>query len=341
MNWFQIPSPKVAWLVDGLIPSDGCAAVCGKPKAGKSTFIRNLIACVIKRQRFIGRSIDLSTASAGSVLYLHLDRKDQPWRVAKELRDLGITEQESKRLTLRFAQDMPDSFAERLEWLIKEVITAKPNLVVIDLLWQFVVAKNCNDYNAVLAGINQLQDALTKAGYSGALVAALHGRKATNPNDPADDMLGSTGQRGSFSTNIMLTRYRKQKLYTILSEQTERDEHFGEIDETVIARNADGTLELGRPFTELVKEEKEVKTEVAMRRLLDFIRQNPGCEITELMSGLSMSKKHAKRLLENAGDMVSSEGKGVKGDPLRFYLTPASDGATEARRFSSTYGGLN
>jgi RecA-family ATPase len=341
MNWFTIPQPETSWLVDGLIPSDGHAAICGKPKAGKSTFLRNLISSVIKGRDFLGRRIEVPAGTA-RVLYLHLDRKDQPWRVAKELRDLGITESEASRLTFRTAQDIPtEDFSDRLEWLKKEVIAAKPHLVVIDLMWQFVVAKNSNDYGAVLNGINALQDALLATKYQGALIVALHGRKATNPNDPADDMLGSTGQRGSFSTNVFLTRYRREGVYTILTEQTERDEHYGEIDETVIVRNQDGTVSLGRAFTQIAKEEKQVKEEAALRRLLDFIASNPGSEMSTIMSALNMSKKNALRLLAAAGELVHTTGNGVKGDPIKYFLIEDDAAQPAAKRFALHFGGLN
>jgi len=94
------------------------------------------------------------------MLYIHLDRKDQPARVAEELRQLGITVQEAERVAFRTAQEMPETFEERLSWIQKETTNAAPNLIVIDMLWQFVVAKNNNDYNAVIDGINKLQDAL-------------------------------------------------------------------------------------------------------------------------------------------------------------------------------------
>src|ERR1043166_5936124 len=281
-NWFNLEPPETAWLVDGLIPADGHTAVCGKPKAGKTTFVRNLIAAVISGEPFLGRSIDASNGSA-RVLYVHLDRKDQLWRVARELRQLGILEEESMRVVMRTAKDVPaDSFETRLDWLKREIAEAQPALVIIDLMWQFVDVQNSNDYKAVLNGINRLQDALTEAKYKGALVVTLHGRKATNPNDPADDILGSTGQRGSFSTNIFLTRHRKEGVYTIMSDQTERDEHYGEIDETIITRNRDGTLALGRSFLELAKEEKAIRTEADLTRLLDYIRANPNCEMKQI-----------------------------------------------------------
>jgi RecA-family ATPase len=196
MNWFNLKPPSNDWLVDGLITSDGHAAICGKPKAGKSTFVRNLIVSVIKGRQFIGRAIEIPAGPTGRVLYVHLDRKDQPGRVAEELRQLGIDQQESGRLVFRTAQEMPETFEERLSWIRKETTNAAPNLIVIDMLWQFVVAKNNNDYNAVIDGINKLQDALLKASYKGALIVTLHGRKAENPDDSFDDILGSTGQRG-------------------------------------------------------------------------------------------------------------------------------------------------
>jgi len=318
-SWFDIPKPETTWLIDGLITSDGHASICGKPKAGKSTFVRNLIASVIKGQPFIGRATDLPEGT-GRVLYIHLDRKDQPWRVANELRHLGITAEESPRLIFRTAQDIPGSFEERLKWLQQETSQHKPCLIVIDLLWQFVVANNSNDYNAVLNGINTLQDSLIKIGYKGALLVTLHGRKATNPNEPFDDVLGSTGQRGSFSTNIMLTRYRKEGVYTIMSDQTERDEVYGEIPETVLRRKTDGTLALNRPFNELVKAEKELKAEGSVRKLLAFIGEHPGCNMPEIMDGLNIAKKSALKFLGMAAGLWYTTGEGEKGDPHRYFL---------------------
>jgi hypothetical protein len=321
-SWFHLPVPETTWLVDGLIPSDGHTLICGKPKAGKSTLVRNLIASVIKSRQFIGRSVDIAEGS-GRVLYIHLDRKDQPWRVSRELRQLGITQDESPRISFRTKQDIPDSFSERLAWLQKEVMAHIPHLIVIDLLWQFVVADNANDYNAVLDSINTLQDSLTKIAYKGALVVVVHGRKAVNEQDRGDDVLGSSGQRGSFSTTVILSRYRKENLYTIFSEQTERDEIYGEIDETVLHRNADGTLSLLRPFSELVKEEKQSKAEVAIRRVLEYISAHPGCEMTQIVDGLGMAKKTILKALEKAEGFWFTTGAGEKGDPLKYSARPS------------------
>ncbi len=352
MDWYNIPEPKNSWLVDGLFPADGYSAICGKPKAGKSTVIRNLVASVIKGRKFLNRSIDIPPGT-GRVLYIHLDRKDQPWRVAKELRQLGITPDESARLVLKTAHDVPsDSYSDRLAWLQKEATTANPHLIVIDLMWQFVMAKNPNEYNEVLKGINALQDALTEAKYKGALVVTLHGRKATNPSDPADDVLGSTGHRGSFSTLVMLTRHRKEGIYTIMSDQTERDDVYGEIDESLISRDPDGTLHLGPRLAEIVKKEKQAKAEESMLRLLKYIADHPGCEITDIVNGLRMGKQSALDLIKESG-IVRRTGEGVKGDSYKYFVdvmgdttetaaqtwkVPISQAQTEASRFADSGG---
>src|ERR1700733_12831867 len=169
-SWLYLTSPETTWLLDGLLPADGFSLICGKPKAGKSTWIRSLVAAVIKKKRFLGRSVDIPEGT-GKVLYLRLDQKDKLHRVAEELRQLGITtEEEADRVILLEAKDIPKeyTFAERLIWLQQQVKEAKPNLLVIDLLWLFLKVKSANDYNAVVEGMNQVHTALDEAGYKGA-----------------------------------------------------------------------------------------------------------------------------------------------------------------------------
>jgi len=296
---------------------------CGKPKAGKSQVIRNLTVAVVKGRKFLERSIDIP-AGTGKVLYLHLDRKDKPWRVAMEFRSLGITEAESHRIILRTEADIEAhrTQEQRFGWLASEVMAAKPNLVVIDLLWQFLKLDNSNDYIAVLDGINALQDTLSGVGYQGALIVALHSRKASNPDDPMDNMLGSTGQRGSFGTILMLNQHKAEAVYTITSDQTDRDEHWGEMAETIITRDRDGTLTLGRPYSEIAQQQKTSRAEAELMRLVTFVQQHQGADMDTIMNGLAMSKKQALRLVDGAGELIRCEGRGVKGDPHLYFTEP-------------------
>lgn len=320
-NWYDLELPANNWLVDGLITSDGFASFCGKPKAGKSTLLRALIAAVIKNKTFLGRSIDIPDGE-GRVLYIHLDRKDHPARVATELKQMGITGKESTRLTLRVAQDIPETYEERLHWLQTEVLdlegkNAAPQLIVIDLLWQFVVAKNNNDYNAVLNGINLLQKALEDVKYKGALIVTLHSRKAESPDDSFDDTLGSTGQRGSFATGIMLKRYRNEGLYTLASDQTQRDIRFGEIEETVL-EYVGGIPVLGATRATQARKEKLSKTQEAEVKVLSYIQEHPGCDQKSILTDLRMAKKTLLPILKQIDAFITTDGAGEKGNPYKY-----------------------
>jgi hypothetical protein len=54
-------------------------------------------------------------------------------------------------------------------------------------------------------------------GYKGAFLAALHCSKASDPDHPFDDTLGSTGLRGSFTTLKLLRQYKAEGRYTIMN----------------------------------------------------------------------------------------------------------------------------
>ncbi|HEU0046437.1 MAG TPA: AAA family ATPase, partial [Nitrososphaera sp.] len=309
MNWFDIPTPEQNWLVRGLITSDGHASITGKPKAGKSTMIRELVSCIINDKKFLGREIDIEK-STGKVFYLHLDRKDRPHRVVAELKRLGIGREDAHRLLFRTETDMPKEPADRIPWLVKEVMTgSKTHLIVIDLMWQFMKAKSSNDYNAIIDAINNLQDALNEAHYKGALLVAMHARKAEGA-EAFDDILGTTGQRGSFSTNLMCKFYRKDKVYTVQSDQTDRDESLGELEETIVERDADKHLILIRPFEELQREKKKTEREEGVVRLLSYITARGNCTVEDMCSSLSMARKTVLKLLPELKDLTFKTGKG-------------------------------
>jgi len=325
-QWHLLQTTPVRWLVDGLFPGDGYSAVVGKPKSAKSTVLRNLVAAVIKGREFLGRKINIPNKEPGRVLFIHLDRKDRPARVVAEFKQLGITApDEVSRLHLMFPEDLPGdpsedpSFLARLQWLQGEIQTAKPHLVVIDLWHQFACVSSVNDYKASLKAINALQDALAEIKYDGALIVALHGRKSTNPDQPFDDVLGSTGQRGSFSTLVMLTQYRREKRYTIQSDQTEREAPWGELDETVIHQNPDGTLTLGEAVADLAKVAKGAKLEEDLRNLVGYLEANPGSETEQVVKELSISPNRFLELVKTAGESIYYTGKGVKGSPKLYF----------------------
>jgi hypothetical protein len=349
-DWHLVENNPIPWLVDGLLPADGFSAIIAKPKGGKSTSIRDLTASVIKSRPFLGRQVNIPIGT-GRVLYVHLDRKDKPARVVHELRQLGITADEAPRLTLMVAADLPaansvhnasEALQVRLVWLQQEIVKANPHLVVIDLLQQFLCTSNVNDYGETISDLTRLQDALTQIDYKGAFLAAIHSRKASNPDQPFDDTLGSTGLRGSFTTLILLRQYRTEGRYTIMSDQTEREEPWNEIEETTLVRNPDGTMTLGRSVADLQMEVNKDKKEERALKVLAFIGDHPGCKTEQVIASLTISKAHFLQAVDTIRDLLVITGLGIKGDPRRYSVvkseTPLPGGSLSAAQPSLSNG---
>lgn len=338
-EWFELPEEPVEWLVQGLITTDDCAAANGKPKSGKSTGIRNLIAAVVLGGKFLDREVCVPPET-GRVLYIHLDRKDRRHRVAKELRQLGITREASSRIRLLTEKDMPKDagFDARCQWLADEVKSFTPNLVVIDLLLHFVrTKKGVNDYDTMIDAVARLQDTLSDCGYKGALLVSLHARKASG-EDVGDSVLGSTGIRGSLSTLLHFHHYRKEKIYTVQSDQTVRDDEIGELDETIINRDASGVISLGAKFEDVKVQDKKDEWSLRRRKVLDFVKTDPGKTADAIAAALNMSKKTVLPILEELERSfdIRSSGAGIKGDPRLYFgdvlLRKESPELAEARK---------
>jgi hypothetical protein len=321
-EWFELPEEPVEWLVRGLITTDDCAAANGKPKSGKSTGIRNLIAAVVLGGKFLDREVCIPPGT-GKVLYVHLDRKDRRHRVAKELRHLGITRETASQIRLLTEKDMPkdSDFDTRCRWLADEVKSFGPNLVVIDLLLHFVrTKKGVNDYDTMIDAVAQLQDTLSDCGYKGALLVSLHARKASG-EDVGDSVLGSTGIRGSLSTLLHFHLYRKDKIYTVQSDQTVRDDEIGELDETIVNRDSSGVVSLGAKYEDVRVQDKKDEWTLRRRKVLDFVKVNGGKTADAVAAALNMSKKTVLPILdelEKSKDIRSS-GAGIKGDPCLYF----------------------
>jgi hypothetical protein len=116
----------------------------------------------------------------------------------------------------------------------------------------------------------------------------------------------------------MLSQRKTEGLYTISSDQTERDDSLGEIPESIVWRNDDGTLSLGQPIKELVKAEKKAKLEEDRLRLVNYVTEHQGCEIGDITRDLAMSNVTVLKVLPMT-PLIRREGKGVKGDPFRYY----------------------
>ena len=322
-DWAEIPEyEQQNWLINGLITSDDNLCFVGKPKSGKSTGIRNLIAAIILGGKYLSRSVNLP--GRGRVLYLHLDRKDRPHQIKRELRNLGVIG-EKNQLRFLTEKDVPKKATndQLCNWLARHAQEFNPHLIVIDLFTNFMKCKKgVADYDGMQDAITLLQDSLAETGYKGVLGISLHARKAVTDEDVFDNILVTTSIRGCMSTGLMFRLYKKQKLYTVQSDQTHRDPVLGELEEMVVNRDAIGVTSLGTRFEELKKEEKRDVFATRLNKVFKCIANNPNLTDEELEAKLEMSSKTfipLRTSLEEAG-RIAHMGEGKKGDPKRYFI---------------------
>ena len=70
---------------------------------------------------------------------------------------------------------------------------------------------------------------------------------------------------------MMFKRRRDEGLYTVQSEQTLKDEKFGEIDESIIERQVNGEMRLTSLYAEIRQSQRKSAEETELCRLVDFI----------------------------------------------------------------------
>lgn len=320
-DWYNAPEPNVQWLVHGLLEYGSTSLFSGKPKSGKSTAVRNLAAAVVKGGTFIGRATNTPSHGA-TVIYVHLDRKDQPAAVINDLKKLGVTAEESQRLILLFPDDMPRLKSERMPWLLKHVQEVKPDLLIIDLFFQFVHVDGSNGYNEILDVFNQLQDELRRVGFTGHLCVAHHNRKQRG-EDAFDNAAGSISIRGSCATCVNFERDRKNKSYTLETEQSRFELSVGEIDKTTVIRDEQtGATSLGLSVAQLHGDKLKKKVDKDGEDLLRFIQEHPTCTVQDMVTGLHMRKDHVLDLLKEMRGALIVTGKGVRGVPKRYSAAP-------------------
>lgn len=152
-------------------------------------------------------------------------------------------------------------------------------------------------------------------------LVSLHARKASG-EDVGDSVLGSTGIRGSLSTLLHFHHYRKEKIYTVLSDQTVRAEAFGELDETIVNRDpATGIISLGAKYEDVKVQDKKDEWTLRRSKILGFVKNNSGRTADAIATALNMSKKTVLPILEKLEESrdIRLSGAGVKGDPQLYF----------------------
>lgn len=175
-------------VVDRLLPLGGLSILAAHPKAGKSTLIRNLARAVAQGSRFFDR-----TTRQGKVLYLALEEPID--HVANEFRLMRFS---SEIIYLRVG---PIPREDLHTTLAQDIAALRPELVIIDPLFDAIAVDDVNSYGVVNRAMKAL---LAIARASRSHILTVH---HTNKSDLRGGLsiLGSQALAGSTDCNMFLS----------------------------------------------------------------------------------------------------------------------------------------
>jgi AAA domain len=189
-------------LVDDLLLEVGVSMLAAKPKAGKSTLLRQLAVAIAEGTDFFGKP-----TLAGDVLYLSLE--GPKGAVQQHLKKLGITQ---NRGTVHVVHEpMPhrgELGLRRLEATIKTF--PKLRLVIVDPVGKLLRLADSDSYDEVCLGIEMLEQQIAKQ-FELHVMFSAHAKKRQT-DDAGDSPIGSTGFRGGTDTNIFLHKQGTQRI---------------------------------------------------------------------------------------------------------------------------------
>jgi hypothetical protein len=289
---FDSPDEETRWVVEGLLPSSGLSGEIGKPKAGKTTLVRNLVLCVARGEPFLDRA-----TTKGSVIYLALEEKLS--EVKRHFRDMGATGDEP--IHVHAASAPQNAIAE-----LKQIIDSfKPVLVIIDPLFLLVRVKDGNDYAEVYGALEPIKNLARESGTH--ILCVHHSRKGGS--DGGDQILGSTAILASFDTALILNRGERYR--TLSSIQ-----RYGvDLEETVLNFDKETrTFSLGdaKMDAEATRVGDNILTFLALQK--EPVREDV---INDEAEGRTTFKRKALRELVQTGKILRF-GKGGKKEPFTY-----------------------
>lgn len=306
------PLKEIAYCVDGLIPMGGLSLIAGKPKAGKSTLVRQLAASVATGTDFLNR-----LTIQGSVLYLALE--EMPSEVRRHLDDLGVNE--NSPVSLHFGSiEKPEQAIGEIQSIIQE--RGDIALVIIDPLVNFLKVRDGNDYSLMYPAMMKLVDLARNTGVA---IVVVHHAKKRESDDLTDGALGSTAITAAVDSYIEIKACGETRSIS------SRQRYGRSLEQTQLRWNPESRcMELGQS-AQALEESSRVST---MQRIKDgivsFVRLAPGCTQEAILGGVTgnaAKKKDALKALLDEAEIVS-QGTGVRGNPFTYRLGELSETGT-------------
>jgi predicted ATP-dependent serine protease len=295
---YNAPEEEHRWVVEDLLPMAGSSILHGKPKKGKSTLARQLAVAVSQGQPFLGKA-----TLQGPVLYLALEEKLS--EIKGHFRLLGATDTDPIHI-------IPDCRGHDLHAIREIIVELKPVLVIVDTLGKFINLKKYNDYGPVNESLRHLHDLARDT--TTHLLCVHHSKKGAE-DDATDNLLGSVALAGAVDTLIALQGTQDRR--SISTSQR----YGNAMEETALKFDPETrSLSLGNTAKAEAEESKLNTRRILSEQMVEFVINNRGCTEIDVLEGVTGKSEAIKALLrELLKERLRREGKGVAGNPFRYY----------------------
>lgn len=269
LDTMDIDPPE--FLIENMLPT-GLSLLASPTKYGKSWMMLQMCRCVALGKEFLGHK-----CNENECLYLALE--DSKARLQSRQKRQGKGARSPKGLY--YAIKAPTLDRMRLITYLAQQLDENPKikLIVIDTLQKIrcqFVDKNTNDYAHDYKELSILKEFADDNKL--AILLVHHSRKMADPNDPFNNILGSTGIQGVLDTMIVLYKAKRGDDNTTI-EMTGRD-----IPSSSTIISIDNRQDVGSFLWEVVgtpeeqqalKERREYEDNPLVRTIIMLLEKNP------------------------------------------------------------------
>jgi hypothetical protein len=219
--------PLLTWIVPNIIPAEGVALICSKPKFGKSWLAFDLcIACTTERS-ILGNI----KPAQGSALYLALEdsKRRLQRRMTKLLPTFGATWPERLTLKTEWRRLHEGGLEDIRAWHADtKKMGGNPILVVVDVL--AMARKPVGDRQLYEADYGALADLAKLANELGLAIVVLHHTRKMAADDLMETVSGSFGISGAVDTVLVMANKPNGAVLDVRGRDVESAEFAIEFD---------------------------------------------------------------------------------------------------------------
>ena len=279
----SLPSQKIAWLVESLIPEGELILITGLPSSFKSFFAEYLAAAVSRGRPFLGRNTKRTRV-------LLLDR-DNPAHIIAERRELlNLREGGHLRVWGNWVNDPPPAIGDpRLEQMARDYRL----LIIFDSLVRFHSAEE-NSAHEMAEVMRNLRKLVT----AGATVVVLHHSSKPTPNSKRNQKQ-KPSYRGSSDIHAAVDMALSLSVDRATDPPTLTLECFKHraMEEFTLTLRPD--FEHGQ--FEIINDAPSKESAVRVERLKAMIEANPGLNQQDLVKRSKIGEHTLSKIL-NAGE---------------------------------------